>query len=315
MKVLVTGATGFIGQALVPALLAEGHDVVATGRQAGRVAGQPVRAVGDLAAATDWAELLHGCDAVVHLAARVHVMDSAGAAQLDAFRRVNVEATRRLAADAARAGVRRLVFVSSVKVHGEHSPGRALTEADPPDPQDPYAVSKAEAELALRRVATETGLEVVILRPPLVYGPGVQANFAALVRVIGAGVPLPLGAVGNRRSLVYVENLCDAIACCLAHPAAAGETFLVDDGEAVSTPGLIRAVASAMGRPARLLPVPPAWLRLAGRLTGRSAGLDRLLSDLEVNSGRLRRVCGWTPRQDLRSALRASFGSWKQGGG
>lgn len=307
VKVLVTGATGFVGQTLVPMLRQAGHEVIPAGRRPGSVDGLPVRVVGDLGPGTDWLPSLSGCEAVVHLAARVHVMDAAGRSDVAGFRRINVLGTEHLARQAARVGARRLVHVSTVKVHGEHSPGRPFTEDDVPRPSDAYALSKWEAEEVLRRVASETGLETVVLRPPLVYGPGVGANFAFLLRAVRSGWPLPFGAVHNRRSLVYVGNLCDAIAHCLGHPAAAGEVFLVDDGAAVSTAGLIRAVAAAVGRTPCLLPVPVALLKFAGRITGRQDVVQRLLGDLEVDGSRIRRACGWRPPTDLAAALRTSF--------
>jgi nucleoside-diphosphate-sugar epimerase len=296
--VAVTGATGFVGRALIARLLDEGRPVRAIVRRLPAIdvpPACPIAAVGDIDAATRWDAALAGVDAVVHLAARVHVLDERSADPLAEFRRVNVDGTRSLAESCARHGVRRLVFVSTVKVHGEATHGRPLTEADRPAPEDPYGVSKTEAEAALHAVARDTGLEVVVVRPPLVYGPGVGANFMALLRAVDRGVPLPLGAVRNRRSLVYVGNLVDALVRCIDHPAAAGHTFLVDDGAALSSAGLARAIAQAFGRPARLMPVPPGLLRVAGALTGRRAAVERLLSDLEVDSGALRRTLGWTP--------------------
>jgi nucleoside-diphosphate-sugar epimerase len=307
MRVLVTGATGFVGRALIPMLMQAGHEVVAAARRPAVVSGLAVRVVGEVGPDTDWSEALEGCDAVVHLAARVHVMQADAGADIAAFRSVNVAGTARLARQAALAGVSRLVFVSTVKVHGECSPGHALTERDAPHPKEPYAVSKAEAEEALREVMAQTSLEVVILRPPLVYGPGVGANFAALLHAVKSGWPLPFGAIRNRRSLVYVGNLCDAILRCVLHPAAVGRTFLVDDGVPVSTPELIRALAAACGRRPRLIAIPPAWLQVAGTVFGRRQAVDRLLGDLEVDSGLFREVCGWAPPFDLGAALRASF--------
>lgn len=297
-RVLVTGATGFVGRAVTAALVAHRRDVrraLRTVAQASPGAGVTDVVTGDLDARTPWEAALAGVDAVIHLAARVHVLDERAADPLAEFRRVNVEGTRALAQACVRHGVCRLVHVSTVKVHGEATHGRPFTEADRPAPEDPYGVSKMEAEAALQAVARDTGLEVVVVRPPLVYGPGVGANFLALLRAVDRGLPLPLGAVRNRRSLVYVGNLVDALVRCVDHPAAAGGTFLVDDGAAVSSPELVRAIALALGRPARLLPVPPAWLRLAGALTGRRAAVERLLSDLEVDSGALRRTLDWMP--------------------
>jgi UDP-glucose 4-epimerase len=221
---------------------------------------------------------------------------------LGAFRAVNVDGTLNLARQAAQAGVRRFVFLSSIKVNGEgcEEPYR---EGDAACPQDPYAISKWEAEQGLRQIELETGMDVVILRPPLVYGPGVKANFQRLLAAVDKGWPLPLGAVGNRRSLLYLGNLVDAIQLCLVHPAAAGQTYLVSDGEDVSSPELVRRLARAMGCPARLLPVPPAWLRLAGGLLGRRAVVERLLGSLVVDSSRIRRELGWSPPFRLDAGL------------
>jgi len=284
MKVLVTGANGFVGRALVAGLEADGVAVEAATRQR----------VGDLGVSTDWSSALSGCTAVVHLAARVHVMRDVASDPLAAFRAVNVDGTINLAHQAARAGVRRFVYLSSIKVNGE---GREepYREGDTPSPQAPYAISKWEAEQGLRQIELETGMEVVILRPPLVYGPDVKANFQRLLATVDKGWPLPLGAVENRRSLLYLGNLVDAIQLCLEHPAAAGQTYLLSDGEDVSSPELVRLLARAMGRPARLLPVPPAWLRLAGGLLGRRAEVERLLGSLVVDSSRIRRELGWSP--------------------
>lgn len=297
MRTLVTGARGFVGNALCERLAAGGIAVRRAVRTADTAAahGADHVVVGDIGGATDWASALSGVDTVVHLAARVHVMQDDADDPLGAFRAVNVEGTRRLASAAARAGVRRLVYLSSVKVNGEATHGRAFTERDVPHPQDPYGISKCEAEAALREIAAATGLEVVILRPPLIYGPVVKANFLRMMRWVDRGLPLPLGAVANRRSLVYVGNLVDAIVRCLDHPAVAGGTFLVDDGEPVSTARLLREIGSALGRPARLFPVPPGLLLAAASLTGRRADASRLLGDLVVDGSTLRRALGWQP--------------------
>lgn len=299
-RVLVTGANGFVGQALAAQLRHVGWAITRAMRNP--VAQDDVIAVGDIHASTDWTAALSGCSAVIHLAARVHVMRDEASDPQAAFRAVNVDGTLNLARQAAQAGVRRFVFLSSIKVNGE---GReeSYRQGDAPCPQDPYAVSKWETEQGLHGIAAETGMEVVILRPPLVYGPGVKANFQRLLGAVDKGWPLPLGAIENRRSLLYLGNLVDAIQLCLAHPAAAGQTYLVSDGEDVSSPELVRRLARAMGRPARLLPVPPAWMRLAGRLAGRRADVDRLLGSLVVDSSRIRRELGWSPPFSLDAGL------------
>jgi nucleoside-diphosphate-sugar epimerase len=303
MKVLVTGATGFVGTALCDVLTASGYGVVPAVR--GR-SGMPHEVVvGNLDASTDWQDALSGCDAVVHLAARVHVMNDTVQDPLALYRATNTEATLNLARQAAQAGVKRFVFISSIKVNGE---GRdtAYRETDVPAPEDAYAISKWEAEQGLQRIARETGLEVVILRPPLVYGPGVKANFLRLMKTIQRGWPLPLGAIRNRRSLLYLGNFVDAIRLCVEHPGAAGRTFLLDDGAAVSTPDLVRAVAHAMGRPARLLTVPVGVLALAGALVGKRAAVVRLTGSLWVDNSFIRSCLGWTPSFTMESGLAAT---------
>jgi UDP-glucose 4-epimerase len=313
MRILVTGATGFVGTALCSRLAVQGDEVVAAARRPGANGARPGDTpgavvwanVGEVGRDTDWRDALTGVEAVVHLAARVHVMKETASDALTAFRRVNVEGTLRLAQDAAAAGVRRFVFVSTIKVNGE---GRdaPYRETDVPAPEDAYAVSKWEAEQGLQRIAQETGLEVVILRPPLVYGPGVKANFMRLMQIVQSGWPLPLGAIRNRRSLLYLGNFVDAIRLCVEHPAAAGRTFLVDDGEPVSTPDLIRAVAQAMGRPARLLAVPVGLLDFVGALLGRRAAVARLTGSLWVDSSAIRSRLGWSPPYTLRQGLDAT---------
>lgn len=303
MRVLVTGATGFIGAALVDRLLREGRFVVraAVRREATELPVPIERVAGDMDPGTNWEPALTGVNAVVHLAARVHVMREMATEPLAEFRRVNVSGTLNLARQAAAAGVQRFVYLSSVKVNGES--GR-YTEADPPAPEDPYGISKHEAELGLRGMAAESGLEVVIIRPPLVYGPGVRANFQALMRAVARGVPLPLGAVDNRRSLVALDNLVDFIVTCLAHPSAANETFLVSDGEDLSTTDLIRRLGRAMDRPARLIPVPASVLMTAATLLGRRDVARRLLGSLQLDTSKARQRLSWVPPISVDEGLR-----------
>lgn len=283
---VVTGANGFVGRALMAHW------------------GPAAQAISLRDPAVDWAQALHGARTVVHLAARVHVMQEHAADPLEAFRQANVHASVRLARCAAEAGVRRLVFLSSVKVLAERSaPGRPLTEADTPAPEDAYGQSKWEAEQALMAIARETGLELVIIRAPLVYGPGVKANFAALLRAVRAGWPLPLGAVDNRRSLVGLDNLVDFIGLCCHHPAAANQTFLVSDGQDISTAQLLGHMAQALGRPPRTFSVPVPCLRVAGRLLGRSAAVDRLCGTLQVDISKAAQVLDWTPPFDIQVGL------------
>lgn len=314
--ILVTGATGFVGQAVCERLAQAGYALRGTCRdplgQSGRGAGGPVdELIGAVLEdpAADWTACSRGVEAVVHLAARVHVMEAGAASDLDAFRRANVDGTLRLARAASAAGARRFVFLSSVKVNGERSPQgadgrpRPFVESDTPQPQDAYAVSKWEAEQGLQAVAAETGLEVTIVRPPLVYGPGVRANFLQLLRWVNRGLPLPLGAVRNTRSLVYSGNLADAVLACVERRAAANRTFLLSDCS-LSTPALVGAMAAALGRSARLLPVPVPALRLLGRISGRAAAVDRLLNSLNVDSSAIRRELGWSPPWSMEEGMR-----------
>ena len=323
MKFLITGANGFVGKLLCAELLRRGQAVRAAVRAANvPVENVEVAAVGSIDGTTDWTDALRGVNVVVHLAARVHVMRDDAADPLAEFRKVNVYGTANLAQQAARAGVKRLVYVSSVKVNGEGTlspslPPRKLspqgggernifTEDDMAAPQDPYAVSKWEAEQTLHRIAQESGLEVVILRPPLVFGPGVKGNFAQMLDVVAKRIPLPFASIHNRRSLIYVGNLVDALIACATHPAAAGQTYLVSDGEDVSTPDLLRQLGAAMGHPARLFSCPPALLKLAGRLTGKGEQVERLLGSLRVDSGKIRRELNWTPLYTLEQGLSAT---------
>ncbi len=312
MNVLVTGASGFVGRATCACLAARGHGVIPALRGARDMAG--ARRVGEVGPATTWGAALDGADAVVHLAARVHRMADAEGDPLAAYRRVNTAGTLNLARQAAVAGIRRFVFVSSIKVNGE---GRTepYTESDPAAPMDAYAVSKWEAEQGLREIEAATGMRVVILRPPLIYGPGVGANFLRLMRSVEKGWPLPFGRVENRRSLLYLGNLTDALSACLEHSAAAGKTFLLCDGEDVSSAELVRRLARAMNRPARLLPLPTAWLRVAGRLPGRGAEMDRILGSLTVDSSLIRRDLGWRPPFSMAQGLELTVGHFLRQGG
>ena len=253
----------------------------------------------------DWRKALAGCQVVVHLAARVHVMTDTAKNPLDEFRQVNVKGTLNLARQAAAAGVRRFVFVSSIKVNGEATePGHPFTAEDTPAPLDAYGISKMEAEQGLREISAQTGMEVVIIRPPLVYGPGVKANFAAMMRWLARGVPLPLGAIHNQRSLVALDNLVDLIVTCIAHPAAANQTFLVSDGQDVSTTELLRRMGRAMKRPARLMPVPAGLLEWTAALVGKRDVAQRLCGSLQVDIQKTRQLLGWNPPLTLDQGLK-----------
>ncbi len=253
--------------------------------------------------------MLQGVDCVIHLAARTHQTHDTAADPLAEYRRINVQATHTLAQAAVAAGVQRFVFASSIKVNGEATTGKPYSEADAPCPEDHYGITKREAEHALRVVAASSSMQTVILRPPLMYGPGVKGNFLALVRAIARGVPLPLASLRNRRSLLGVANLAHAIAVCVQHPAAAGKTYLVADNDGLSTPDLVRAIALALGKTPRLLPCPAALLVLAGRLTGKSGAMRRLVGSLQIDSSRIRNELGWQPQTSLAHGL-AELAGW-----
>ena len=314
MIVLLTGATGFVGKTAAKTLGEAGVTVHATMHRPSaekHLTGLRAVPVGELSSATDWHAALKDIDAVVHLAGRAHVLKEGAADPLAECRRINRDATLNLARQAAAVGAKRFVFVSTVKVNGE---GREepYTALDAPDPHDAYAASKWEAEQGLHEIAAQTGLEVVILRPPLIYGPGVKANFLRLLQAVDRGLPLPLGAVRNRRSLLYVENFASALLTCLTRPEAAGKTYFVRDGEDVSSGELVHRLARALGRPVRLLPVPPALLRLAGAALGKKTAVDRLLGSLTVDDTPLREELGWAPPFTLDEGLAATARWYRQ---
>jgi nucleoside-diphosphate-sugar epimerase len=309
-RLMVTGANGFVGRALCAEASARGMEVLGVIRHKGQLpAGVKSIAVGDIDDNTDWQHASVDRDVVIHIAARVHVMQEYSEDPLAEFRRMNVAATERLARCAAAIGVKRLVYVSSIKVNGEETfNGQTFAESDAPAPQDPYGVSKWEAELALHRVAKETGLEVVIVRPPLVYGAGVKGNFAQMISVLKRGIPLPFASVRNMRSLIYVGNLVDALILCATHPAAAGLTYLVGDGEDISTPDLLCKLGLAMDKEPRLFSCPIALLKLAGSLVGKSDQVARLLGSLQVDSNKIHRELGWVPPYSLQQGLEQTVG-------
>lgn len=309
MRVLITGANGLVGSSLCAALFGRGQKVVAAVRSVDSVdiarPGAAPIAVGVIDRTTEWKTVVADVNIVIHLAARVHVMHDTANDPLTAFRAVNVAGTLNLARQAAAAGVKRFVFISSVKVNGEGTrKGHAFTEAEPPDPQDAYGQSKDEAERGLRQLAVETGMEVVIIRPPLVYGPGVKANFAALVRAVQRGWPLPLGAVHNQRSLVALDNLVDFIVTCTTHPQAANQTFLVSDGQDLSTAELVRGLARASGHAARLFPVPVWALRAGAALVGQGDAVQRLCGNLQVDISKAHSLLDWHPPVSVDEGLR-----------
>ncbi|MDO8425568.1 MAG: NAD-dependent epimerase/dehydratase family protein [bacterium] len=319
MRVLVTGANGFIGQWVCRALADGGIAVRGAVRSADvqwdipHGAARSDRAVvGALSDRTDWGVALRGVDSVVHLAARVHVMRERADDPLAAFRAVNVDATVHLARSAAARGVRRFVYVSSVKVLGERTVTRPFTEQDVPYPRDPYAQSKWEAEEALAVIAEKTGLELVIVRSPLVYGPGVGGNFFHLLRLVDRGVPLPIAHIANERSMIGVRNLADVLRQCVMHPCAAGERFLVRDTESVSTPELIRRLAAALGRRPRLWPCPRTVLMLLAAVTGRRAALRRLTESLAIDGTHVCATLGWVPPVAMEEELRATVAGYRR---
>jgi nucleoside-diphosphate-sugar epimerase/GT2 family glycosyltransferase len=316
--ILVTGANGFIGKAVCADLAARACHVRGVVRHQLRMASQPgfeCLSMDEIDANTDWSAALGGVDSVVHLAARVHLMRETAANPLAEFRRTNVALTLNLARQAAAAGVRRFIFISSIKVNGEVTPvGQPFTAEDVPHPTDPYGISKLEAEQGLLELAAETGLEVVIIRPVLVYGPGVKANFHAMMHWLLKGFPLPLGALPNRRSFVALENLADLIAICVQHPAAANQIFLASDGEDLSISGLLRRTGAALGKPARLIPVPVMVLRGGARLVGQEAVMQRLCDSLQVDISKTRRVLGWLPPVGVDDALRETAEHFRRSG-
>lgn len=314
-NVLVTGANGFIGKELIRVLANNGYSVRATVRRAENVlpsgGTQTWFVTNDLANQENFS-MLNGIDVVVHLAARAHVLKETAVDPLAVFRMVNTAGTLKLARQAAAVGVRRFVFISSIGVNGAFTRvGECFTEHSPPAPHNPYAISKWEAEQGLLEIERETGMAVVILRPPLIYGPGVKANFLHLLKLVESGWPLPLGGIQNRRSFLFLGNFVDAIRVCVEHPAAAGQTFLLDDGEPVSTPELIRAIARALGRPARLLAVPASMLALAGALLGKRAAVAQLTGSLLIDSSAIRSRLGWTPQYSMAEGLAATVAALK----
>jgi nucleoside-diphosphate-sugar epimerase len=307
-RILVTGASGFVGQALVAHLVGlDATEVIAMMRAAPaiRLAGARYVAGGDMTAGRLRAATLEGVEVIVHAAARVHVLNDDKAMSATEFDRVNVTATLELARQAVAAGVRRFVFLSSIGVNGVQTDiGKPFTEADPPNPHNPYANSKLKAEQGLLLLSEQSGLEVVIIRPPLVYGPGVRANFAALMRAVQRGWPLPLACVHNLRSMVAMDNLVSFIATCVDHPQAANTTFLVSDGQDISSPDLVRGLAQALGVAARLVPVPVSALQFVGRALGRGDVIQRVCGNLRVDISKARRVLAWQPPVSMDEGLR-----------
>ena len=315
-RLLLTGATGFLGTALTKRLADEPDiDLVLALRResSGLATGIQSFVVGNLDATTDWSSALSDIDVVIHTAARAHVMKDTAVDPLIEFRKVNLEGTMALARQAVKSGVKRFIFISSIKVNGEETMiGKPFTADDVPAPMDPYGVSKAEAEQALLDLAATTGMEVVIIRPVLVYGPGVKANFRMLMKWLSKGTPLPLGLVRNKRSLVALDNLVDLIITCIDHPAAANQVFLVSDGEDLSTTELLQRVGKALGKSARLIPVPASLINYAAMLFGKRDVSKRLLDSLQVDITKTCKLLDWAPPVSVDVALKRTAQSFLQ---
>jgi nucleoside-diphosphate-sugar epimerase len=311
MRVLVSGSTGFVGKALILAILFRGHHPDEAVRRAKEKTNDRVSTfvVENIDGRTNWSKALESAEAVIHLAARVHVMRESADDPLAEFRRVNTEGTLNLARQAAEAGVRRFIFLSTIGVNGNSTlHGKVFAPTQPPSPHDPYSMSKYEAEIGLPFIARSTGMEVVIIRPAMVYGANAPGNFGKLTRLVAKSLPLPLGSINNLRSFVGIDNLVDFIVKCLEHPAAANETFLVSDGEDLSTPDLIRRMARAMNRPARLFSVPPGLLEITAALLGKSDLVRRLCGSLQVDISKSHALLGWKPRVSVDEGLRRAVG-------
>ena len=295
--VLVTGATGFVGKALTDKLYSDGYSVVAAVRRESAILEGAVESVkvGNISAQTDWQQALNKVDVVIHCAARAHVMGDTAADPLAEFRQVNTAGTLNLVRQAATAGVRRFVFISSIKVNGEKTEDRPFSPEDRFVPTDPYGLSKYEAEQGLLAVAKKIGMEVVIIRPTLVYGLGVKGNFSSLLKWMKRGIPLPFGAIHNQRSLVALDNLVSFIAHCVNHPKAANEIFLISDGEDVSTTELLQKVSRAFGKRALLLPIPVSLMTFSAKLLGKADVINRLFGSLQVDSSKTYELLGWEP--------------------
>jgi len=309
VNIVLTGATGFLGSRVADQIEQQNHlNLTCILRRPLPKVGKRKVIYNSLEDCTDWSIVLKNQRVVIHTAARAHIMREEKADPLAEYRKVNVEGTLNLARQAVVAGVKRFIFISSIKVNGERtSKGQPFNSHDAPSPEDFYGISKHEAEQGLRALAVETGMEVVIIRPPLVYGPGVKGNFASMIKLVGKSLPLPLGAVHNKRSLVALDNLVDLIITCIDHPGAANQTFLVSDGEDMSTTQLLRGVAQAMGKPSRLIPVPASLLQFAATLLGKKAVAQRLLGSLQVDISHTQKCLNWTPPLAVKQGLQRCF--------
>jgi len=313
VRALITGASGFVGSAVCAEAIRQGWEVSAgTRKPANKHDSINWKLIGPIDGTTDWAEALEGIDVVIHLAARVHVMEDSASDPLAEFRKVNVLGTERLALEAAGMGVKRFVYISSIGVNGALTQELPFTEHDIANPSSYYATSKWEAELALQRIAKETGMEVVILRPPLIYGGKAPGNWAKMLKVISHRIPLPVASVNNKRSFIYVDNLVDVVIKCATHPAAAGQTYLVSDGEDISTPELCRILGEGMNCSAHLFRCPTMILKFAGAMVGQSEQVARLLGSLQVDSNKIRRELEWSPPYTLKQGLEITARLYKK---
>jgi len=282
MKILITGQNGFIGKALFNLLQQQGHKVQGTVRSEQKT-DKDIVAVGDISSTTNWTEALKDIESVIHLANRAHVLNDKSKDLLTVFRQVNVDGTIQLAKQAVESGVKRFIFVSSIKVNGEFTDQKPFNVNDRPDPQDPYAISKLEAENALRKISKKSSMEVIIIRPPLVYGQGVKGNFQRLTRLVELGVPLPFASINNKRSLISLDNLIQILAKSISYPALANQILLVADEQDLSTPELIRKIATSINKPVRLFHFPPNLLKILGKLIGQSKVIERLCENLQID--------------------------------
>lgn len=309
--ILVTGAGGFVGGAVVSELARQGI----SNRAITRTPREGFFCIGNIDPRTDWTAALDGVDAIIHLASRAHVMNETASDPAAQLRSVNVDSTLNLASQAIKAGVKRFVFISSIKVNGEMTkPGRPFTAEDAPAPQNPYAQSKHDAEQGLFDLARRAGsdFEVTVIRPPLVYGPGVKANFATMMDWVNRGIPLPLGSVNNKRSFVFVGNLADLIILSAVHPKAAGQVFLVSDGDDISTTDLFKKIAQALGRPSWMMPLPTPLLNFGAAMIGQRAITSRLTDSLQVDVTKTRELLGWEPRKSVSEGLRQTARSFQR---